>query len=132
MNLASQQLLQKARENLRAAELLRREGFCDICASRCYYAVFYAAEALLWSKSLAFSSHGAVSGAFGREFARTGLVDRKFHRYLLEAFQTRQDSDYESVAGITETQAAHSLREATEFIEMAERFLQGPSGTQSS
>ena len=34
-------------------------------ASRAYYAMFYAAEALLQSRGLAFSKHSAVHAAFG-------------------------------------------------------------------
>ena len=60
-------LLQKAGESIDVAELLIHQGFYDISASRSYYAMFYIAEALLFSKGLAFSSHSAVIAAFGRE-----------------------------------------------------------------
>jgi uncharacterized protein (UPF0332 family) len=40
-------LLHKAGESLQAAELLQREGYLDFAASRAYYAMFYAAQALL-------------------------------------------------------------------------------------
>lgn len=50
----SRALLDKGRENLRAAALLRREGFLDIAASRAYYAMFYAAEALLLARARPF------------------------------------------------------------------------------
>ena len=65
----AQEFLQKARDNLAAAQLLQRERFWDICASRAYYAMFYTAEALLLERGLAYSSHSAVIAAFGREFA---------------------------------------------------------------
>ena len=47
----SRALLDKGSENSRAAALLRREGFLDIAASRAYYAMFYAAEALLLARA---------------------------------------------------------------------------------
>ena len=76
----------KARYSLAAAELLTNEGYHDIAASRAYYAMFYVAEALLFSKGLAFSSHSAVIAAYGKEFARTGLLDPQHHQHLRDAF----------------------------------------------
>jgi len=36
-------------------------------------------ETLLLSKGLTFSSHSAVIAAYGKGFAKTGLLDPKFH-----------------------------------------------------
>ncbi len=66
--------MQKAHENIAAAEVLLQENFPEIAASRAYYAMFYIAEILLFSKGLTFSSHSAVISAFGKEFAKTGLL----------------------------------------------------------
>jgi uncharacterized protein (UPF0332 family) len=65
-------LLEKAKENLRAAELLVQQGFHDIAASRVYFVMFYLAEALLQRRGLSYSSHSALIAAFGKEFSRTG------------------------------------------------------------
>lgn len=40
-------LLAKARESIAAAQLLIKDGYFDFAASRAYYAMFYAASALL-------------------------------------------------------------------------------------
>ncbi len=73
-------LFTKAKESLDAALLLHDKKYFSFSASRAYYAMFYAAEALLAGIGLSFSSHGAVIGVFGREFAKTGKIDPKFHR----------------------------------------------------
>jgi len=86
--------LRKAAQNLAAAELLLQSGFDDIAASRAYYAMFYVAEALLFTKGMAFSSHSAVIAAYGKEFARTGLLKPEHHKHLRDAFQARQVGDY--------------------------------------
>lgn len=79
------QLLQKAHDSLMAAQILEREKMYDFSVSRSYYAMFYAAQALLLDKGLSFSKHSAVIAAFGREFAKQGIVSTEFHRYLIEA-----------------------------------------------
>jgi uncharacterized protein (UPF0332 family) len=71
MNQDERYLLEKAKENIKAAELLLSQGFEEISASRAYYAMFYLAEALLHSRDLSFSSHSAVIAAFGKEFLKT-------------------------------------------------------------
>ena len=43
-------LVQKAGENIEVAEMLLHQGYFDISASRAYYAMFYLAEALLFSR----------------------------------------------------------------------------------
>lgn len=119
----TQEFLQKARENLAAAQLLQRERFWDICASRAYYAMFYAAEALLLERELAFSSHSAVIAAFGREFAKSGALDPQLHRFLLNAFNARNASDYDAHSGITSAQAEELLAWAQQFVAAAESYL---------
>lgn len=77
--------LEKSRRFLRSASALLELGDPDSAVGRAYYAMFHAAEALLLSKGLEFSSHGAVQSAYGREFAKTGLLRVRFHRALLDA-----------------------------------------------
>ena len=62
-----QALLDKASQSLQAAELLKREGYLDFAASRAYYAMFYAAQALLLDRERSFSHHSAVIAAFGKQ-----------------------------------------------------------------
>ncbi|MBN1937087.1 MAG: HEPN domain-containing protein, partial [Anaerolineae bacterium] len=61
-----QELLHKAHQSLQVAELLNKEGHLDFAVSRAYYAMFYAAQALLLRHGLSFSGHAAVIGAFGK------------------------------------------------------------------
>ena len=51
-----QSILDKAPDSIEAARLLGDRGYFDFAASRAYYA----AEALLLARGLAFSSHAAV------------------------------------------------------------------------
>jgi hypothetical protein len=48
------------------------------------------AEAMLLSKGLTFSSHSAVVATYGKEFAKTGLLDPKFHRDIIDAQECRE------------------------------------------
>lgn len=89
MKATSEKLLEKAVRAIRAAEILLREGDLDSAAGRSYYAMFYVAEALLFEKGLQFRKHSGVHSAFGEHFAKSGLLDSKFHRWLLNASNLR-------------------------------------------
>jgi len=116
-------LLEKAKESLRAAELLNHEGYPGFAASRAYYSMFYVAEALLLDINLSFSSHSAVISAFGREFIRTGIIDAKFHRYLIDAQDLRNLGDYGVGKKISPEQTQEILNWSREFISAAEEIL---------
>lgn len=78
-------LIDKAKESLGAAQEILRDGYDDFAASRAYYAMFYVAEALLLLMGQSHSKHSAVVSAFGREYAKGGILDPKFHRWLIDA-----------------------------------------------
>lgn len=118
-----QSLLQKARESVDAARLLGGKGYWDFAASRAYYAMFYTAEALLLERGLSFSSHSAVIGAFGKEFAKSSALDPKFHRYLLDGQDLRNAGDYDVGTPVTEAQAKDVMAWANELVAAAETFL---------
>jgi uncharacterized protein (UPF0332 family) len=82
MSAEIEELLERARQSQKAAAQLLRGGFINFAASRTYYAMFYTAQAVLLTKNLSFSSHSAVIAAFGKEFAKTNLLNPEFHRYL--------------------------------------------------
>jgi uncharacterized protein (UPF0332 family) len=116
-------LLHKAHDSLDAAELLGREGYLDFAVPRAYYAMFYAAEAMLLERDLSFSKHSAVIAAFGREFAKTGAIDPKYHRYLIDAQDFRNLGDYDIGASVTPDQLDAILDWTREFLAAAEQSL---------
>lgn len=118
-------LIRKAQESLEAARLLAGKGFASFAASRAYYAMFYATEALLLGEGFTYSRHSAVIAAFGHEFAKTGRVPKEYHRYLIEAEGIRNVGDYDIHSSLTAEEVDQHMERARQFLEMAERFL-GP------
>jgi len=64
------ELIAKAERSLRAAERLLEAGDHDFAVSRAYYAMFYAARALLLTRNVRRSKHSGVLAAFNSEFVR--------------------------------------------------------------
>ncbi len=88
--------------------------------------MFHAATAALLNKGIVRHSHQGIISYFGREFIKTGLVEPKFHKYLIEAFDLRQESDYQPVAEITQDQANKVIERAKEFLDICKLLCQSP------
>lgn len=116
-------LLDKARQSLEAAKLLHAENFLDIAASRVYYAMFHAAQALLFKKGLSFSSHSAVIAAFGKEFAKTGELDPMYHQYLILSQAERNLGDYAIGRHVTKEDAEKLISWGEEFLNAAVNYI---------
>ncbi len=116
-------LLEKAQESLGAAELLAKNDYFDFAVSRAYYSMFYVAEAFLLGEGSAFSKHSSVIAAFGQLFAKPGRVPMQFHRYLIEAADSRNVGDYDSGNGLSKEDVELQINRAKEFLVLAkEKF----------
>ena len=116
-------LLQMATESLEVAEDLFKSRHYGFSASRSYYAMFYAAEAVLLTKNLSFSKHKAVISAFGKEFVKTDLLPQPLHQYLRNAFKLRQLGDYGFPGAVSEKKAWTLIEQTRDFIETIEEYL---------
>jgi len=67
-------------------------------------------------ENLTFSNHLAVTSKFGEYFVNTKQVLVEFHRYLIQAQQSRTRADHAASFQVTET-------EATTQVERAEILL---------
>ena len=118
----SKRWMAKAHSSLAAAEKLLEESLFAESISRSYYAMLYTAKALLLSNGINVSKHSAVIAAFGREYAKTGKVDPKYHKALIEGFEWREKSDYDVYWIADQRIAERCLQEAKEFVTEVEKL----------
>ena len=117
--------LLRAEKALRSAKLLLKHGELEDAVSRAYYAMFYAAEALLLSMDLAYSRHSAVHAAFGQYFGKTGKTPPEYHRFLKDAQDLRLAGDYGGRHSVTPEQAEEQIAHAGQFLQFASELLGG-------
>jgi hypothetical protein len=108
--------LEGADDCLAQAELLLASSYPGGAVSRSYYAMFHAATAALLHQGIKRRSHQGIIAAFGETFAKSGIVEVRFHKHLADAFDLRQQSDYRPIAHLTEAQAQEVLGWAREFV----------------
>jgi len=80
-------------------------------------------QALLLTKNLSFSKHSAVISAFGREFVKIGAFSHNLHRYIIKAFETRQEGDYGPLDSVNDKKAEELIEQAEEIIKNIEDYL---------
>ena len=115
--------LDLAVEDLAAAHDNLRLGHLRTAVSRTYYAMFYAATAVLGSRGLWRSKHQGLIAAFGEHFVRPGLIEPRFGRILHEAFEARLDSDYVPHSDLSENSARQLVAKAEDFVKRMLHFL---------
>jgi uncharacterized protein (UPF0332 family) len=119
-----QHFLKLANESHEVAKGLIDMGHPRFSAAQSYYTIFYRAQAMLLSKGLMFSSHSAVVAAYGKEFAKTHVLDPKFHRYIIDTQERRQIGHYgDETEEVTEEQARETFQWAEEFKQAVETYL---------
>lgn len=117
------QLLAYAEESHEAARVLIDNGIVSFSAAQSYYTMFYLMEALLLSKGLRFSSHSASIAAYGKEFAKTKILDPKFHRRIITAEERREDGHYGAGENISDEDALESFQWAGEFMKAVKEYF---------
>jgi uncharacterized protein (UPF0332 family) len=115
--------LEQARSTLRQSEILANADEWSGVVNRAYYAMFYAALALLLTKDLGTSKHTGVLALIDREFVKPGLLPKEMSRVLRAAFNARQKIDYKELVVIEPERAREVLAHAKTFIEVVAEYL---------
>ena len=118
-----QRLLEKSDHALEVAESLYKQGFPQDASSKLYYAMFFAAQALLKSEGIEVVKHSAMESALGYHFAKTGRIDPKYHRMLINARKIREIVDYDIQEETIEPTAMLKLEDGKEFVAVMKTMI---------
>ena len=113
----------RARESIEDARLLLDQGRLPAAANRIYYAMFYAATALLITKGLSSSRHTGIIGLFRREFVKPGLFPMDLAEFMDAAFDERLESDYGDYIQLERADLEDLLAGGRRFIAKAEELV---------
>ena len=125
MNEYTKYRLEVAAERVEVSKNMLDSGHFRDSVNRSYYAIFTAARALLSEDGVAFKKHSAVIGYFRREYIKTGIFDVKYSDYIGDAFEFRNDCDYEDFIFATREEAEEQYQHAVEFVAAVKNYLEG-------
>jgi hypothetical protein len=91
--------------------------------NRAYYAMFHAVSALLVLDGKRYKKHKGVITAFGRDYAKTGLVPKEYAELLNKAYDVRNKADYDVDMVIDDKVAELYHRKAEELVAFIEKLV---------
>ena len=115
--------MERAHQTLEVAAHNLDDGFYAAAVNRAYYAVFYAANAMLSTQGLARSKHSGVISAFRELFVKPGLIEAEYSRIYGRVMDDRHLGDYEIKRTITAGRAQEDLDGAQRFVSRVETHL---------
>ena len=116
------QYLAHARQALDTGRLVMTHQDCITAVNRAYYAIFYAANALLCTKGIERSKHSGVIVAFRKHFVKTGIVTPELSTFYGEAMEERHAGDYD-LEPLDDDTASRNLEHAELFVNHIEQVL---------
>jgi uncharacterized protein (UPF0332 family) len=86
--------------------------------NRAYYTYFYCIIALLVIEDVHAKTHQGAHGKFSELYIKTGIFPESIAVNIKDAFNLRQEADYDLDAEITIEVAAKTIEESKEFYSL--------------
>jgi uncharacterized protein (UPF0332 family) len=115
--------LQKAKESLKAAEILIENELWSSVINRLYYSCFYAVNALLVSNEIEAKTHSGLKNQFSLNFIKTGKIEKRFGELLSDLFDWRQQGDYGDIFEFEKEVVIGHIEPVRDFIIVVERII---------
>ena len=115
--------LERAKQDLQDTELLYKNNSLLSANNRAYYSIFHAIQAVLAIERIDFKRHKDVIAYFNKNYINTEIFPKKLGRKIGQAFQIREDSDYDYKFIPKIEQTAYQLETARELIKLVEEYI---------
>ena len=115
--------IENADESLSVAQLNLDNDFYAAAINRAYYAIFYAANALLATRKLARSKHSGVLATFRQTFIKSGLLATELSEIYGQVLEDRHEGDYEIITATSQEDAVLDLQQARYFVTEVKAWL---------
>ena len=93
--------IERAYSTLDEAEMVANQGRYNLAANRLYYAVYYAASALLISNERPVKTHSGMISQMNLLYVKKGILTFDDGALISQLFSLRQSSDYEDFKEVT-------------------------------
>lgn len=97
MSPRSQEFMDQARDRLQLAEMALKTGHLEGAVSAAYYAMLYAARAVLSENDEHARTHRGTWHLFHQRYVVTDAFDQGLYALASRAQKTREQGDYEAV-----------------------------------
>lgn len=113
----------RASETLDEARLAIENNRLHLAANRIYYSTFYIVSALALKKGFKTSKHSQLLSWFNKEFVKKNLIDKNLGKFYLDAFEMRQEGDYDDFINFELKYVEGKLEQAKDFVERVMQLI---------
>jgi uncharacterized protein (UPF0332 family) len=115
--------LEKAADDLDTADLMFKNNKLSQSINRSYYSMFHAVRALLALSVLDSKKHTGVISFFNKRYIKPGKIEPEYSKMLSNAFDIRNDSDYDDYYIAPREDARIQLENAKKFLERIREYI---------
>jgi uncharacterized protein len=115
--------IESAYNTFEAAKVLIQNGFWNSAVNRLYYAVFYAVNALLVLNEIDSQTHSGMRTQFSKYFIKTGKLDKKYGKLLVQLYDWRQQGDYENLFDFSEETVIQLIEPVNEMLSTIDKEI---------
>ncbi len=120
----AQLVLDRAEDTLHDAEQILKIGLILATVNRSYYVIYYCIHALLLTEQIITKTHQGANVKFNELFIKTDKLPRIFAQWAAEAFELRQQADYDMSSTIPDDKATLLLQNAISFYKLSKTYLE--------
>ena len=115
--------IEKARESIKAAEVLINNNLWGSVINRLYYACYYAINALLAVNDIEVKTHAGLKSQFSLNFIKTEKIDKRFGELFSDLFDWRYQGDYSDFFQLDEKTIVSLVNPVKEFVDTVENLI---------
>lgn len=116
--------LEQAERCIKSAKILEADEDYKGAANRSYYAIFHCMKSVLALEGIDFSKHSGVSAYFRKQYIKTGIFDVELSDIIGEAFDIRNDSDYDDYYIILKEDVIEQIENAEKFYNIIKQYIE--------
>ena len=115
--------INKSKETIEAAKLLIDNNLLSHAENRIYYAIFYIVSALSLKYDFSTSKHKTLLGWFNKTFIFTNELPVEMKNVYKDAFENRQESDYEDFKHFEMEEVKTHFERMRKFVNEIEKLI---------
>ncbi|GBU21416.1 hypothetical protein R80B4_01305 [Fibrobacteres bacterium R8-0-B4] len=113
----------KAKTCLQGAEIEISNNLFENAANRSYYCIFNAMRAVLSLDQFDSKRHSGIISAFQKNYIKTGIFPVVFSNTIQNAFEVRNESDYNDFYIVSKEKVAAQVNNAKTFLAAVEKYV---------
>lgn len=113
----------RAEESFNDALIMIKNRRWNTAINRLYYACFYAVIALLLKNEFVTRTHDGARTKFGKEFVKTGIIDKEYGKLYSKLFDFRQKGDYGDLFDFDDKTVLPLVDQVKEFISVISKMI---------